>query len=190
MATKTAALTEQELDALIEQWIVADPYVSGRHNAVFRGGRTHLWSVLATLEGSGGNISEAADAQVFQTMQSSRRSNIRNGIDSCLTLPDSSETRSGTVDATSVVCRRGPAQGPRATADRYRSLGCLHAPTRTQRQQRSLAIGFCRPRTSCFHHVQLQTLRDAARSLDLVVVRMGCRAASSTPRNSCNSEWQ
>jgi uncharacterized protein (DUF433 family) len=62
MATKTAALTEKELDSLIDQWIVPDPYVPGRHNAVFRGGRTHLWSVLATLEGSGGDVAEAAKA--------------------------------------------------------------------------------------------------------------------------------
>jgi uncharacterized protein (DUF433 family) len=60
MAAKTAALSQQELDSFIEQWIVPDPYVPGRHNAVFRGGRTHLWSVLATLEGAGGDVSAAA----------------------------------------------------------------------------------------------------------------------------------
>jgi uncharacterized protein (DUF433 family) len=63
MATTTPrALSREELDRLVDQWIVPDPYVAGRHNAVFRGGRTHLWSVLATLEGSGGNVAEAARA--------------------------------------------------------------------------------------------------------------------------------
>jgi uncharacterized protein (DUF433 family) len=62
MATRSAALSAQDLDALIQQWIVPDPYVPGRHNAVFRGRRTHLWSVLATLEGQGGDVAEAARA--------------------------------------------------------------------------------------------------------------------------------
>jgi len=54
------ALSPDSIDALINERVVPNPYQSGRHNSVFRGGRTHLWAVLAHLRDDRANLVEVA----------------------------------------------------------------------------------------------------------------------------------
>jgi hypothetical protein len=58
--TTPRVLSPETIDALIDEWIVPDPYKPGRHNAVFHGGRTHLWAVLAHLRDDLGNLVDVA----------------------------------------------------------------------------------------------------------------------------------
>jgi uncharacterized protein (DUF433 family) len=60
MATQTSATTasfsDAELDAMIEQ----DPGKPGRHNARLAEYGTHVWAIIASLQGTGWSIAQTA----------------------------------------------------------------------------------------------------------------------------------
>lgn len=56
--TRTTAPTPEIDDAIVEQ----DPARSGRHNARLAGYGTHVWAVIAYLQGVDGDVLETARA--------------------------------------------------------------------------------------------------------------------------------
>jgi uncharacterized protein (DUF433 family) len=64
MSTTSIRDLSQDIDdANIDYWIVPDPYHSGRHNAVLRDSRTHVWAIMADLEGSGWDVAVVAKSR-------------------------------------------------------------------------------------------------------------------------------
>jgi uncharacterized protein (DUF433 family) len=65
MATSVKDRRADTLDDLVEHWIVPDPYKPGRHNAVIRDTRTHVWAIIADLEGNKWDIAAVARSRGF-----------------------------------------------------------------------------------------------------------------------------
>jgi uncharacterized protein (DUF433 family) len=61
--TSIRDLPKETLDALVDHWIVPDPYKPGRHNAVIRNSRTHVWAIIAELEGLNWDIAATAESR-------------------------------------------------------------------------------------------------------------------------------
>jgi len=64
-ATSVNEKSADTVDALVEYWLVRDPYKPGRHNAVIRDSRTHVWAIIADLEGNDWDVASTARARDF-----------------------------------------------------------------------------------------------------------------------------
>jgi uncharacterized protein (DUF433 family) len=61
--TNIRDLPKDAVEANVDYWIVPDPYKPGRHNAVLRDSRTHVWAIMVDLERSGWDVAGVAQSR-------------------------------------------------------------------------------------------------------------------------------